>query len=253
MCSIVQERLGSAIIMEDDTDWDVTIKTQLQSFALAVRALQNTYSTSPTSPYGNDWDMFWLGHCGIECNTDIAHYLVPNDPTILPPRHFSYLRDQPPIQRQDDTRLTCAIKDGVCSNVYAVSYRGAQRILAALSVDPAVLANEVDTGAQFDVSLGRMCKTGYIRCFAPYTALTGSSQLAGSSGKSSDIHGGDGDSGGKVEEIASWGVKYSTMMNIHRILRGEDTVHSHFDGVEVPDVHPGDVPVLVGFRQSLDG
>ncbi|KAJ5402811.1 Glycosyl transferase family 25 [Penicillium crustosum] len=245
---VVQERLASAIIMEDDSDWDVSIKAQLQSFAHAVRALQfqDTQKTPTQSPYGDDWDILWLGHCGMLCKTDLPFYLTPNDPTIPMPHHFlPQWRDPPAFEgyeRPDHSRLTCTANDGVCSMFYAVSYRGAQRILAALSVNPSGLAEEIDIGAQFDVSLGRMCGNGYLRCFAPYPSITGGFHQAGPRAKSSDIH----DETSEQEDFFSWGVMYSTMLNINRILKGERTVHATWGDVDVLDVIPGEITMGEG-------
>ena len=125
---------------------------------------------------------------------------------------------------------------------YAVSYSGAQRILAALSVNPSGLAEEIDIGAQFDVSLGRMCGNSYLRCFAPYPSITGGFHQAGSRAKSSDIN----DETGEEEGFFSWGVMYSTMLNINRILKGERTVHATWGDVEVLDVIPGDIMMEKG-------
>lgn len=106
--SIVEEGIGSGIILEDNADWDVNIKTQLQSFALAVRALQGTTNTKTFSPYGDDWDILWLGHCGLECKTDLPYYQSANDPTVPEPRHFlPYGREPPAIDRPDYSRMTC--------------------------------------------------------------------------------------------------------------------------------------------------
>ncbi|KAJ5162315.1 hypothetical protein N7492_007707 [Penicillium capsulatum] len=231
--------------MEDDSDWDVSIKTQLQSFGFAVRSLQDSPATRPLSPYGDDWDIHWLGHCGVECKSNQPYHLTPNEPTIPASRHFlPYWRDPPPIDRPDDTRLTCTANDGVCSLFYAVSYRGAQRILAALSVNPSGLAEEIDTGAQFDVSLGRMCGHGYLRCFTTFPALTGSFRAAGTSAKGSDIH---AEEGGDIVGFASWGVAYSTMLNINRLLRGDKTVRATWEDAAVPEINPDDVQVREGF------
>ncbi|KAJ9257625.1 CAZyme family GT25 [Paecilomyces variotii] len=244
MQRIVDERLCSAIVMEDDADWDVTLKTQLQSFAVAVRALQSGSHAHTASPYGDDWDVLWLGHCGLECRTDLPYFLTPHDPTVLPPGRFlPYWRQPPPIERPDHARLTCTASDAVCSIVYAVSYRGAQKILSALSVDPSVIAEQVDTGAQFDVSLGRMCGIGYLRCFAPYPSLTGGYRSAGPTTKSSDINNHEG---GDMEGAFSSGLMYSTMLNINRILNGESMVRSTWDDAEVPEVNPNDIPVVGG-------
>ncbi|KAJ5373427.1 hypothetical protein N7517_005433 [Penicillium concentricum] len=245
---IVQERLASAIIMEDDADWDVSLKLQLQSFAHAVRALQpqDTQKAPIQSPYGDDWDILWLGHCGVSCKTDLPFYLTPNDPTIPMPRHFRPLWRDSPIfkghERPDHSRLVCTASDAVCSMFYAVSYRGAQRILAALSVNPSGLAEEINIGAQFDVSLGRMCGNGYLRCFAPYPSITGGFRQAGPKAKSSDIQ----DETGEQAGFSSSGVMYSTMLNINRILKGERTVHATWDDVDVLDVIPGDITMEQG-------
>lgn len=229
--------------MEDDADWDVTIKAQLQSFAIAVRALQEVGDADTDSPYGDNWDILWLGHCGLECKTHLPVFLTPEDPTILPPHHFlPYWRDPPPIDKPDHTRLTCAAGDGVCSIVYAVSYRGAQRILSALSVNPSGIAEQIDIGAQYDVSLGRMCGSGYLQCFAPYPSLTGGYQPAGLTSKVSDVH----DEDGTREETTSSGVMYSTMLNINRILRGEDTVRSTWEDAVKPFINPKDISPVGG-------
>ncbi|KAL4795268.1 hypothetical protein BDV19DRAFT_398938 [Aspergillus venezuelensis] len=237
MQRILKDGLASAIIMEDDADWDVTLKTQLRSFALSVRALQSQTSDSSTtkaSLYGNDWDIFWLGHC-----------------------------DPPPHERPSTSRMTCPITDRICSIVYAVSFRGAQKILAALSVSPSGLAEEIDIGAEFDVSLGRMCGADYLRCYAPYPALTGGYMAAGSAGKGSAGKGSAGkgsdingpgedvqDEGEGVREVQgpfSHGVMYSTMLNIKRILAGERTVIATWDDVPVKEIQPGNAGVIEGY------
>ncbi|CAK40570.1 uncharacterized protein An11g02090 [Aspergillus niger] len=248
MQRIVHERIGSAMIMEDDVDWDVNLKTQLQSFALGVRALQGADKKVTASPYGDDWDIIWLGHCGMECRTNEPYFVSSNDTTVLPPHHFlPYWRDPPPFGIPDYTRLTCAVNDAVCSIVYAVSYHGAQKILSALSVNPTGLADKIDIGAQFDVSLGRMCGNGYLRCFAVYPSLTGGYHPAGPSSKESDIHGGNED----VHPVSSHGVMYSTMLNINRILNGEDTVVSNWDDAPAPVINPANVSVVGGTMHML--
>lgn len=232
--------------MEDDADWDIAIKAQLQSFALAARAMQGTGDSATASPYGDDWDVLWIGHCGVECKTDKPFVHIPNDPTILPSHRFlPYWREPPPIERPEDSRLICIANDGVCSIVYAVSYHGAQRILAALSANPSGIAEEIDLSVPFDVSLGRLCGSGYLRCFAPYPSLTGGYRSGGSSSRSSDISDQGGDEG-EMEGPSSSGVKYSTMMNINRILKGDDTVLSAWDDVADPEIKPGGIPVLGG-------
>ncbi|KAL4755434.1 hypothetical protein BDW72DRAFT_189193 [Aspergillus terricola var. indicus] len=210
---------------------------------------------SSSSPYGDDWDILWLGHCGIECSADRPYYLTPADPTVPPPGHFlPYWRDPPPLERPDDARMTCPITDGVCSIVYAVSFRGAQRILAALSVNPSGLAEQIDIGAQFDVSLGWMCGAGYLRCFAPYPSLTGGYKSAGPAAKGSDINGpddamGSSNEGELMQGPFSHGVMYSTMLNVNQLLAGKETVLATWDDVPIKEINPAEVGVLGGSLQ----
>jgi hypothetical protein len=51
--SMVERRVESALIFEDDADWDVALKYQLLQFARGSRFLLNTSNnTGPISPYG---------------------------------------------------------------------------------------------------------------------------------------------------------------------------------------------------------
>jgi hypothetical protein len=98
---IVAQNIQSALVLENDVDWDLRIKSQMQQFARASRLLLQplagtnatfldptnplphegdtpksfdvhkqalTDQTTPptTSPYGDlsRWDLLWLGHCG---------------------------------------------------------------------------------------------------------------------------------------------------------------------------------------------
>ncbi|KAJ5819067.1 hypothetical protein N7474_004658 [Penicillium riverlandense] len=250
MQRIVHQRLGSAIVFEDDVDWDVTIKTQLQSFALAVRTLQKTERARTASPYGDDWDVLWIGHCGVDCRLEEPFFLTPNELTVVPPAHFlPYLREVPRMRRPENSRMACTLNDGVCSNGYAVSQRGAQRILAALSVSPSPLADQIDIGAEFDVVLGRMCGHGYLRCFAPYPSLTGKYREAGLASKSSDI----ASAPEKMVEAESHGLMYSTMLNLNRILNGEPTVHSTWDDVPTLEIDPNAISTPQGGTIQMQG
>ncbi|KAI9865766.1 MAG: hypothetical protein M1824_000026 [Vezdaea acicularis] len=97
--TVVERNLSSALILEDDVDWDLRIKHQLYNFALSSRALLQPLASNslryadPTYPspagtedqpndfyldhlpstippsisaYGDGWDVLWLGHCGAQ-------------------------------------------------------------------------------------------------------------------------------------------------------------------------------------------
>lgn len=60
------------MIIEDDVDWDKSLRTQLTQFAEQSRNLDNDLraaseqiglETPTISPYGDRWDILWLGTC----------------------------------------------------------------------------------------------------------------------------------------------------------------------------------------------
>jgi len=53
--SILDNHLSSALIMEDDVDWDIRIKSQMIEFAKGVRSVsQIPLQSDQSSPYGDD-------------------------------------------------------------------------------------------------------------------------------------------------------------------------------------------------------
>lgn len=126
---MVEQNIMSALILEDDADWDIRIKSQMQDFARASRLLVQPSLASPeqfldptyprpsgdqqqplnlevetdqasvpvTSPYGDldRWDMLWLGHCGTrfprasDKNAPLGRAVIRNDSTVPEPQHVS--------------------------------------------------------------------------------------------------------------------------------------------------------------------
>ncbi|KAI0122332.1 glycosyltransferase family 25 protein [Daldinia grandis] len=161
---IVEEDLGSALIMEDDMDWDVRLKPQLERIAQGARALLPSTS-NPNSPYGDDWDLMWLGHCGevfpetLDENkakpADDAgiqymsrKFVIENDSTVPPRDRVTGLVDFP--SHPEFTRWVHMTGAPICTFAYALSQRGARKVLLDLSVDHL-------TGP-FDNALAGLCR-----------------------------------------------------------------------------------------------
>jgi GR25 family glycosyltransferase involved in LPS biosynthesis len=78
---MVKNNVQSALILEDDADWDVRIKAQLVDFARNSRRLLNlTEADQQFSPYGDAWKIVWLGHCASEISND--RIIASHDPTV---------------------------------------------------------------------------------------------------------------------------------------------------------------------------
>lgn len=149
--------------MEDDMDWDVNLKSQLEGVARGTRRIFPESTPLPHSPYGDNWDLLWLGHCGepfpesLEEINDLEEaardkvatkYLIENDKTVPPYNEVSNLVDWGQFPAQ--TRIVHMSAAPLCSFAYAISQKGARKMLHALSVEGLHMA--------FDNSLAQVCR-----------------------------------------------------------------------------------------------
>ncbi|RDW79934.1 hypothetical protein BP6252_04572 [Coleophoma cylindrospora] len=210
--SVIERNLSSALIMEDDVDWDIHLRSQLPEFARGIRSISNiSLSTPQLSPYGDDWDVLWPGHCGeVLPENDDRRYVISNDETVAPKSHQPWLmalKDYP-----EKTRIIHKTGAPICTFAYAVSSRGAQKILWALALQGSNLA--------FDNALAYFCRDGYlnIKCFSVQPMLFFHHRPAGATDKDSDIQNGDG---GVIREKGfTENIVWSTRLNIEKLLTG---------------------------------
>ncbi|KAG6031572.1 hypothetical protein E4U41_007524 [Claviceps citrina] len=267
---VVRRNLSSALIMEDDIDWDVRIREQLRDFALSSRALiqplrgQPGKYADPTyprprvvvddnndnndaskkkkqqqqpsdisfhqlpstvepslTPYGDSWDVLWLGHCGMsfpfEDNDRVPKGRVARrDDASVPPKKDLWSINKP-FRLLDDypehTRVVHHAQEGVCSLAYAVSQRGARRMLRELALKPATDA--------FDILLRFYCEGSKGRtkqeCLAVNPTLFSHHRPVGPIGASSDI-GSHGD--GYRQTAVTDMIRFSTRLNAEVIMSG---------------------------------
>ncbi|KAI0895039.1 glycosyltransferase family 25 protein [Annulohypoxylon nitens] len=161
---IIEDDISSALIMEDDMDWDVHLKPQLERVAQGARALLSSVTDS-NSPYGDDWDLMWLGHCGevfpetleenIEKPADdpsieymSRKWAIENDDTVPPRDKVTGLVNFSTYPEY--TRWVHITGAPICTFAYALSQRGARKVLFDLSVDHL-------TGP-FDNALAGLCR-----------------------------------------------------------------------------------------------
>ncbi|PMD33181.1 glycosyltransferase family 25 protein [Hyaloscypha variabilis F] len=289
----VYQNLSTALIFEDDVDWDVRLRPQLQAFALASRwlsddpkiskgisyysigvtqnpetaenSIHNSSSLNPISkdlfsvslpsammdvqhrdprisPYGDpeNWDLLWLGHCGAGFPRQPAdaeaigrHNILladPNDPTVPMP---SYLRAHPfgPLDALGEThpphtRVYHRASGGaLCTVAYAVSQRGARRLLHEFGIKKWSRIWDVEMGdwcagddfaaEKRDKAMEERKKRGQRKCITSQPPIFAHHHPPGGE---SDI-GGLG--GGYARNIETKYVRLSTRMNLEALLRGD--------------------------------
>ncbi|KAF2838870.1 glycosyltransferase family 25 protein [Patellaria atrata CBS 101060] len=222
---MVREKISTAMIMEDDVDWDVMIKAQMTEFARGTRYLQK--SVSPThSPYGDGWDILSTGHCGIwnKVREDQDYWVSENDPTVVVPIQREWWRKPnltPPALAGDRSRVVMSPYQLSCLASYAVSLRGAARII----YDQAILPN----AQGIDSGLGAICKRheyGFNSCLAAYPMITGVHRPAGDMTRESDRK--TLRTGRVREKAQSDNLMFPVRMNLGSLLLGDTVVKAQW-------------------------
>jgi GR25 family glycosyltransferase involved in LPS biosynthesis len=258
---MVHERVSSALVFEDDADWDVSIKQQLVQFARGSRFIMNTtQNATPHSPYGDDWDILWIGHCGtwVLPDDNRRFFVIPDDPTVEPPEFRKDNVDWPkmtPWENTHDggnrTRIVFHSEGAVCTAGYAISQKGARKALYHMSMVP--YNSPVDWG------LVNLCKNKEYNftCISPWPQLVGVSRPTANTAKWSDIGYGPDDQR-QVEAGQSLHLVYPMRQNIPNLLQGKEVFDSRYPDFAPPRsikeigtavghveiLEPEDVPVL---------
>ncbi|SPB44616.1 Ankyrin repeats (3 copies) family protein [Aspergillus niger] len=243
---IVADGIASALILEDDVDWDINLKMQLKGLALGSQQIPKINApernATTDSPYGDSWDVLWIGHCGMKCNSSSPVQVMPHDITAMPSRYLPpYLYDAP-AGTGNNVRMTCIIEKAACSAAYAITYGASQKILAALT--RLTDADNLD----FPDLLSELCDNGSLECYSSYPSLVGRWKRGRREEYSSD-----NDQEAVDRQMShSSGVMYSTLGNIEHILGGECTVRASIDDAIVPELNPDLFEVPHSFLQWTD-
>ncbi|KEF50883.1 uncharacterized protein A1O9_13064 [Exophiala aquamarina CBS 119918] len=251
---IVHENIATALVFEDDADWDVSLKQQLVQFARGSRVMINTTTTHPTcSPYGDNWDMLWIGNCGTG-SRDEDHrrvFVIPRDPTAEPLQYRDDMYETPNMSRWEgglqgdhQTRIVFPSSKGVCTAAYGISQQGARKALHYMGMVP--YNHPVDLGF---ADLCAHDRYAYM-CVSVFPPLIGFSRPAGHQSKNSDIEYGD-ELSGPVEDARSQHVVFSVRLNMERLLRGETVFESQFPDVTGQQMHIQDIGSAVGHVEIM--
>lgn len=217
---------STALILEDDMDWDVAVKQQAVDVANAIWTLSHPQylltlgrvvgqaakleAELDDAPYGLAWDVLWLGHCGSAVPEDPDAIYRYND-SSLPPVTQSAVQDK-------GVRFVYQSGSPVCSFAYAVTRHSAEKILRTAT------GNSV----AFDVWLHFACERGQLTCFAVNPELFHQHEMAGA--HDSLINGLD--SGNPIEFEKTNNIWHSARCNVGSNAMAPVSCPAQYDGVE---------------------
>ena len=115
----------------------------------------------------------------------------------------------------------------MCTAAYAVTFSGAQKILAAVSLTP--------QNQPVDMSYSSLCRGKLVpgfSCYSVYPPLFGSYRPAGPASRDSDIN----DKTDKWHEEYTYDIVYSVAQNVGRLVVGETMVRAQWEDVERPEM-----------------
>lgn len=151
---VVYSGYETALIVEDDVDWDVSLRTQ--QIALLSDAVRNftAVPANDTSPYGRDWDILWLGHCGEHTDPDTPRVEYVDTTT---PQHADYSGWTAPDLNNfgEGRRVVQRAVGPVCTFAYALTAAGARNVLA--------WAGTGGVNQAFDIRLLEACQRRALR------------------------------------------------------------------------------------------
>ena len=152
---VIASGFRSALIVEDDVDWDFTVRTQMELVSDNVRSFTETPDTD-LMPYGSGWDVLWIGHCGEIPSTDVPTLQYADD-SVLPKKQYVGFTKKYHEPLKEGHRIVQYVNNTVCTFAYAVTSTSAPKVLEALS-------SGQDEG--FDIALMNKCCNGNLRCIS---------------------------------------------------------------------------------------
>lgn len=230
---MVRRQVSSALIFEDDADWDVGLRAQMIELAKGARWSLDEQSRTTHSPYGDDWDLLWIGHCGsAPAPWNDRRYVIRQDPTVPPPESRDDV-GRPDMRRwetgpggDEQTRVVYPAMGGICRAAYALTLRGAQKAVYRMSMLP--------FNSPGDWRLNDMCadRAFPFNCVSTYPPIIGLYRAPGNTSRNSDINEQEGqiDEAGHSERLV-----FSTRLNMQRLLNQEtrfDSVFPNSTGAE---------------------
>lgn len=172
------------MILEDDVDWDIHIRSlQVPLASKASRSLLSPKATEAENlayPWGStkDWELLYIGHCGDYFNALTQGigpgYQFPSNLTAIPSKTF----EDPSLPRNADLHpFTSRLMKGLgvpeqqrvihrsmfplCTFAYAVTRTTAQRLIDELAPAKEPAPTDATRARAYDVAILSACRNGF--------------------------------------------------------------------------------------------
>lgn len=266
---MVENNIASALILEDDADWDLRIKQQMTDFAKASRLLvqplpgakdqyldptypqpqpddnptnfyvDRDHTARPTtSPYGDldKWDMFWIGHCGTyfpsaakSPNRPIGRVVLQDDKTVPEKQHIGIMFGDQELRNEYPQHTRVVTR----ANRNICTYGYALSLQGARHLLYEFGIRRLDSPT--DIALRSYCdgdERPVRTCLTVQPELIGQHRPVGDKSAFSNIAGYPGFN----EQAFSRNIRWSTKLNLEKLMDGEtDYIDLFQDGEEAKD------------------
>lgn len=177
------------------------------------------------SPYGDNWDLLWSGHCGVrfpekERDSNLPRGRVLFDDETVPSSQHVNLQfgtDELVKMYANHTLAVHHTAETVCSLAYAITQRAARQILYDIGLK--------ELRGPYDIMLREYCDglegRKVRKCYTAQPQYFQHHRVRGDKSKNSDIStGGEGDHGFN-EHVHTFNIRWSTRMNMQKLVDSE--------------------------------
>ncbi|KAK3661688.1 hypothetical protein LTR56_000177 [Elasticomyces elasticus] len=255
---IVRDNIASALILEDDADWDIRIKSQMRDFAKATRLLvQPLRGTSDsfmdptypqpnpdaqpssfdikgddptlepsTSPYGDldRWGMLWIGHCGCrfpiasDGNVPLGRAVIADDETVPEQQHVDMQFGDRQLQSQYPAHTRVVSRSRV--NTCTLGYGISQTGARQLLYEMGVHKLSGTTDMMFRAICDGVQGRRLMTCLSVQPQLFQHHRPVGTRAYESDISD-PGERPGHNDQAFTRNIRWSTRLNLEKLVAGE--------------------------------
>ncbi|KAK5684829.1 hypothetical protein LTS10_002904 [Elasticomyces elasticus] len=258
MRMIVDQNISTALVLEDDSDWDIRIKSQMQVFAKASRLLiqpvpgtpnrmlDPTYPQPGEADIAQDFDMakeVLVLHPraprfpSAGDKIPLGRVVVSNDETVPERQHVDEQFGDKVLKEEypDHTRVVTRAKGNVYTLAYAVFLPGARRILYELGMHKMDAAYDLMLRAMCEGKGGRKmrtCLTVQPMLFQHHRPIDAKSSFTdiGTPGAKDEVE--------YTETAFTRNIRWSTRVNFPKLIDGETSNYTDLfrDGEPTPEL-----------------